>query len=147
MIRAMNMRAQHRPKDLVRLHKQLLESAVSFASRDGIASLSVNAVAREAGVSKGGLLHHFPNKQALIFTLFARLLAIMEEAILDLWLRITSLVVVLPAPVCAICRCRNSRMPGRAISRWCCRRLCRMNRDCDNAVATGCSTNWRKAMR
>ncbi|HIA9826349.1 TetR/AcrR family transcriptional regulator, partial [Salmonella enterica subsp. enterica serovar Enteritidis] len=30
---------------------------------------------------KGGLIHHFPNKQALIFALFARLLAIMEEAI------------------------------------------------------------------
>lgn len=27
------------------------------------------------------MLHHFPNKQALIFALFARLLAIMEEAI------------------------------------------------------------------
>lgn len=123
MIRAMNMKAQHRQKDLVRLHKQLLEPAVSIASRDGIASLSVNAVAREAGVSKGGLLHHFSNKQALIFILFARLLAIIEQAISDLWLRITSFMAVLPAPVCAICRCRYSRMPRRATSRWCCRRL------------------------
>ncbi len=49
-----------------------------IAGRDGIAALSLNAVAREAGV-KGGLLHHFPNKQALIFALFARLLAIMER--------------------------------------------------------------------
>lgn len=40
-----------------------------IAGRDGIAALSLNAVAREAGVSKGGLLHHFPNKQALIFAL------------------------------------------------------------------------------
>ena len=84
MIRAMNMEAQHRKKDPVRLHKQLLESAATIAGRDGIASLSLNAVAREAGVSKGGLLHHFPNKQALIFALFARLLAIMEEAIAEL---------------------------------------------------------------
>ncbi|EML7266606.1 TetR family transcriptional regulator, partial [Raoultella ornithinolytica] len=81
MIRAMNMEAQHRKKDPARLHQQLLESAAMIAGRDGIASLSLNAVAREAGVSKGGLLHHFPNKQALIFALFARLLAIMEEAI------------------------------------------------------------------
>lgn len=84
MIRAMNMEAQHRKKDPVRLYKQLLESAATIAGRDGIASLSLNAVAREAGVSKGGLLHHFPNKQALIFALFARLLAIMEEAISEL---------------------------------------------------------------
>ncbi len=59
----------------------MLESAATIAGRDGIASLSLNAVAYEAGVSKGGLLHHFPNKQALIFALFARLLAIMEAAI------------------------------------------------------------------
>ena len=58
---------QHRKKDPVRLHRQLLESAAMIAGRDGIAALSLNAVAREAGVSKGGLLHHFPNKQALIF--------------------------------------------------------------------------------
>lgn len=84
MIRAMKMEAQHRKKDPVRLYEQLLESAATIAGRDGIASLSLNAVAHEAGVSKGGLLHHFPNKQALIFALFARLLAIMEEAILAL---------------------------------------------------------------
>ncbi len=78
------MEAQHRKKDPVRLHRQLLESAAMIAGRDGIAALSLNAVAREAGVSKGGLLHHFPNKQALIFALFARLLAIMEKAISEL---------------------------------------------------------------
>ena len=44
MIRAMNMEAQHRKKDPVRLHKQLLESAATIAGRDGIASLSLNAI-------------------------------------------------------------------------------------------------------
>ena len=81
MIHHMNTEVQHRKKDPVRLHQQLLESAAMIAGRDGIAALSLNAVAREAGVSKGGLIHHFPNKQALIFALFARLLTIMEEAI------------------------------------------------------------------
>ncbi|MFM5105912.1 TetR/AcrR family transcriptional regulator [Aeromonas dhakensis] len=75
----MNIDTQHRKKDPVRLYRQLLESAATIAGRDGIAALSLNAVAYEAGVSKGGLLHHFPNKQALIFALFARLLAIMED--------------------------------------------------------------------
>ncbi|WP_378080530.1 TetR/AcrR family transcriptional regulator [Aeromonas bestiarum] len=77
----MSIETQHRKKDPVRLYRQLLESAATIAGRDGIAALSLNAVAYEAGVSKGGLLHHFPNKQALIFALFARLLAIMEDAI------------------------------------------------------------------
>ncbi|WP_429110175.1 TetR/AcrR family transcriptional regulator, partial [Aeromonas veronii] len=92
----MNMETAHRKKDPVRLQEQLLESAATIAARDGIAALSLNAVATEAGVSKGGLLHHFPNKQSLIFALFARLLAIMEEAICsgqlnpDTWLGRTS---------------------------------------------------------
>lgn len=81
MLLPMNTETQHHKKDPIRLYQQLLESAAMIAGRDGIAALSLNAVAREAGVSKGGLLHHFPNKQALIYALFARLLAIMEEAI------------------------------------------------------------------
>ena len=36
MIRTMNIEAQHRKKDPVRLHKQLLESAGTIAGRDGI---------------------------------------------------------------------------------------------------------------
>lgn len=70
----MNMETAHRKKDSVRLQEQR-------QGGDGIATLSLNVVAYEAGVSKGGLLHHFPNKQALFFALFACLLAIMEEAI------------------------------------------------------------------
>ena len=81
MIRAMNMEAQHRKKDPVRLHQQLLESAAMIAGRDGIAALSLNAVAREAGVSKGGLIHHFPNKQALIYALNQRYLDALAEKI------------------------------------------------------------------
>lgn len=84
MIPDMNMEIQHRKKNPARLHQQLLESAAIIAGRNGISALSLNAVAREAGVSKGGLLHHFPNKQALIYALFVRLLAIMEEAISSL---------------------------------------------------------------
>ncbi|AFJ45878.1 TetR/AcrR family transcriptional regulator [Shimwellia blattae] len=80
----MTTETQHRKKDPIRLHRQLLESAALIAGRDGIAALSLNAVAREAGVSKGGLLYHFPNKQALIFALFTRLLDIMEQAIGEL---------------------------------------------------------------
>lgn len=40
--------------------------------RDGIASFTLEAVAAEAGVSKGGLLHHYPSKERLIESLVAR---------------------------------------------------------------------------
>jgi AcrR family transcriptional regulator len=38
--------------------------------RDGLVRLTLDAVAAEAGLSKGGLLYHFPTKVALIEALF-----------------------------------------------------------------------------
>jgi AcrR family transcriptional regulator len=43
-----------------------LEAANQVVVADGVKRLTLEAVARRAGVSKGGLLYHFPNKQALI---------------------------------------------------------------------------------
>jgi len=39
-----------------------------------VARLTLDAVAREAGLSKGGLLYHFPSKNALIAGMTATLL-------------------------------------------------------------------------
>lgn len=44
----------------------LLDAAKRVIQRDGVGHLTLDAVAREAGVSKGGLLYHFPNKQSLL---------------------------------------------------------------------------------
>lgn len=44
----------------------LLDAAETVAAKEGIARLTFDAVAAEAGVSKGGLLHHFTNKDQLI---------------------------------------------------------------------------------
>lgn len=45
--------------------EKLLQAAVQTLQRYGVNSLTLNSVAREAGVSKGGLLYHFPSKDAL----------------------------------------------------------------------------------
>jgi len=50
----------------------LLDAAEAVIVRDGIASLTLDAVAAQAGVSKGGLLHHFPNKDRLVEALVVR---------------------------------------------------------------------------
>ncbi len=81
IIHRMNKSAQHRKKDPIKLQVELLKAARIIAGREGISSLSLNAVAREAGVSKGGLMHHFPSKQELIHALFLQLLEIMDERI------------------------------------------------------------------
>src|SRR5690348_13483576 len=45
---------------------RLLEAACTVAERSGVAALTLDAVAAEARVSKGGLLYHFPSKEALL---------------------------------------------------------------------------------
>ncbi|MFA5121695.1 TetR/AcrR family transcriptional regulator [Zavarzinia sp.] len=67
--------AHRRPKqpDLVR--RQLLDVAAELALEVGVGGLRLDAVARRAGVSKGGLLHHFPSRQALLEALCGAYLA------------------------------------------------------------------------
>lgn len=46
--------------------RRLLEAAERLVLREGSGRLTLDAVAREAGVSKGGLLYHFPSKESLV---------------------------------------------------------------------------------
>jgi AcrR family transcriptional regulator len=50
----------------------LLDAAEEVVLRDGIGHLTLDAVARQARLSKGGLLHHYRTKDALIDALVAR---------------------------------------------------------------------------
>jgi AcrR family transcriptional regulator len=52
---------------------RLLNAAEAIVARDGVRNLTLEAVAREAGVSKGGLLYHFPSKSALVTGIIERL--------------------------------------------------------------------------
>ncbi|MDQ6419383.1 TetR/AcrR family transcriptional regulator [Paenibacillus sp. LHD-117] len=44
----------------------LLDAASRIVKEEGVGKLTLEAVAKEAGVSKGGLLHHFASKDDLI---------------------------------------------------------------------------------
>lgn len=44
---------------------RLLEAAIRLIREQGFAATSVDAICREAGVTKGAFFHHFPSKQAL----------------------------------------------------------------------------------
>ena len=50
----------------------LLDAAERVVKRDGFGNLTLDAVAAEAGVSKGGLLHHFSSKDRLVQAMVAR---------------------------------------------------------------------------
>src|SRR5258706_1487886 len=61
-------RGQERRRSAAR--DTLLAGARAVALRDGIDGFTLEAVARECGVTKQGLLYHFPSKDALVFELF-----------------------------------------------------------------------------
>jgi AcrR family transcriptional regulator len=45
---------------------RILEAGYAVAGQSGVAAVTLDAVANQAGVSKGGLLYHFPSKEALV---------------------------------------------------------------------------------
>ena len=52
--------------------EELLDAAIRVIRRDGAQKLTLDAVAAEAGVSKGGILYHFGTKRALVDGLIER---------------------------------------------------------------------------
>jgi AcrR family transcriptional regulator len=53
--------------------QQILHAAFALIRREGVARLTIEAVAQEAGLSKGGVLYHFRSKEALIQAMVASL--------------------------------------------------------------------------
>lgn len=51
---------------------RVLDAAEQLVASGGGANLTLDAVANSAGVSKGGLLYHFPNKDALLAAMIER---------------------------------------------------------------------------
>lgn len=51
---------------------RLFDAAEALARSVGAANLTLDAVAHAAGVSKGGLLYHFPSKDALLAVMLER---------------------------------------------------------------------------
>lgn len=70
-----------RRKDPVRIRAALLDAAVATIIEQGLAKLTVEAVARAAGVTKGGLFHHFASKDDLIQGVLAAQIAWGESQI------------------------------------------------------------------
>jgi AcrR family transcriptional regulator len=57
----------------------ILEAAAAVLLKGGARALTIDAVAAEAGLSKGGVLHHYASKEALILALVARKLTQLRE--------------------------------------------------------------------
>ena len=62
-----------------RTRDRLLDAAGAVVMRDGAQALTLDAVAQEAEVSKGGLLYHFKSKRDLVEGMVERWLAEFEK--------------------------------------------------------------------
>ncbi|WP_434109903.1 TetR/AcrR family transcriptional regulator [Paraburkholderia caffeinilytica] len=49
--------------------RRAIEAAFSILTRDGVGGLTFDSLARESGISKGGLLHQFRTKQGVLYAL------------------------------------------------------------------------------
>ncbi len=58
-----------RPTDT---RSRIIWAAEDVVIRDGVAKLTLDAAAHEAGVSKGGVLYHFPTRSALVAAMVER---------------------------------------------------------------------------
>jgi AcrR family transcriptional regulator len=59
----------------------ILEAAARVVLARGVAGLTLEAVAAESGLSKGGLLYHFATKEALLAAMVDRLIEVTEQRI------------------------------------------------------------------
>lgn len=73
--------AHMRKKDPAAVRRSLLDHAAKLAAGQGITAVTTQAVAEGAGVTKGGLFHHFANKEALLDAMVEDILRSLDEAI------------------------------------------------------------------
>ncbi len=57
---------------------RILDAAEAIVQARGVHALTLEAAARDAGISKGGLLYHFASKEVLLSTMLGRLAEAIE---------------------------------------------------------------------
>jgi AcrR family transcriptional regulator len=62
-------------RDPVKTRENLLQSAYQQIHEHGFQSVSLDAILQDAGVTKGALYHHFPNKNALGYAVVEEIIA------------------------------------------------------------------------
>ncbi len=85
-----NESKMRKPLRGVRLkQKIILAAARKIAVKDGVAQLTIEAVAKQAGVSKGGVLYHYPSKKKTDYGLNGSICGPLKSGIRNGFLRKT----------------------------------------------------------
>jgi AcrR family transcriptional regulator len=59
--------------------RRIVDAAEEVVLRDGVAKLTLEAAAAEAGLSKGGVLYHFPTRDSLVTGMVERIIEEFEH--------------------------------------------------------------------
>ncbi|KGO86927.1 hypothetical protein Q765_08140 [Flavobacterium rivuli WB 3.3-2 = DSM 21788] len=70
-----------RKKEPLANKKLILEAAAEIGANDSWSNVTFQAIANKTGISKGGIIHHFPSKEALLDDLFDQSLLELSELI------------------------------------------------------------------
>ncbi len=73
--------AHRRKKDPERVKKLILENTMRLVAEQGVSGVSIQSVALLSGITKGGVFHHFANKQILLEAMLADLLVQFDNEI------------------------------------------------------------------
>ena len=57
-------------KEPIENRKLILEAAIELANTLELSQISFDALSKKSGLSKGGIIHHFPTKESIFDTLF-----------------------------------------------------------------------------
>lgn len=68
-------------RDSAATKRRILDAAEQVVLRDGVGHLTLEAAASEAGLSKGGVLYHFPTRDALVAAMVARIIEQFDDDI------------------------------------------------------------------
>ena len=77
------LNAHKRPKKPAEVRRRILEVAQELASTAGAEGVRFSEVAKRADVTTGGIVHHFPNKNALLAAVIEVLVEEMEHDVED----------------------------------------------------------------
>jgi len=63
---------------------RIIDAAEAIVEEHGVAALTLEQAAKRAGVSKGGVLYHFPSKEALVAAMIGRFTQRFDNAVAQL---------------------------------------------------------------
>jgi AcrR family transcriptional regulator len=70
----------HKAMDTARVRReQIIEAAAAIISEHGLPNLSLSAIEKKAGMSRGQLTYYFPTKEDILLAVFDRVLFLMYE--------------------------------------------------------------------